>query len=168
MPAIPSPQAAELDRLLQVQQTLLDGFSRAREAGISTAAGVGHLRSMHQDLQEHLAVVDRHVYPLLRQLGTRDAKVARALGRTDSTELAAQVDSFYDGLNPDAATFFTDWGELYVSVQRRFRLERTLLFPSLGASPLITQLPVPGPTTRMTTGPVPMSELMAHSRRNTR
>lgn len=158
------PAQSVLDRLLREQNNLLEAFAKAREAGITTDEGIAQLRRVRGQLQDHLALVDRHVYPLLRRLAAPDTAIDRALGKIEGAEVSAQVEEFFDTqLDANNPAFFSAWGALYVSVQRRFRLERTVLFPALATSALAHSLSLPGPAARLTTGPVAVHEV--HGRR---
>jgi len=145
MTTLPPPSfVSPLDRLIVEQAHVLQAFDAARSAGVSTNEGVQRLRAVRHLLCDHLAVVDRLIYPLLRRLAVDDAQVRRALAMTNDAVVSAQVSEFFARhSDPGGVEFFDDWGDVYVAVQRRFRLERNVLFPALARSEVVSELSLP-------------------------
>ena len=131
-----------LERMLTDQRRILRAFERAREAGIATPRGVRQLRAIRKRLTAYLVISDRVVLPQARALAQADDDVRRVCTQLgDHTRLARQVTRFLDRLERrPGKPFLEEWGRLYLSLQKRFRQERLVLFPALRRSTLSDEL----------------------------
>lgn len=166
LPTEPSPPLPErkgesrhpIDGLLEDQRIILDAFSDARDAGITTREGRRILRAVRERLTSYLLIGDRLLYPPLRQMACANPRLREAMGRpAEHVQLADQVAAFFACLSDvPPAGFNRQWGRLYLTLIKRFRNEHMLLFPALLRSGRADHIKLPSdPNEPLHSGVVP-------------
>lgn len=139
-----------LDRLVADQHVVLSLLERTHECGVNTAVGLSLMATLRRPLTAYLVIGDRLIYPRLRDLARFDRPLHELVCESDEYgTVTAQAQAFFEahGDRP-VEGFLRDWGQLYMGVRRRLRLERQTLFPALRASTLANDLVLPAPDAR--------------------